>query len=335
MDPVTHALTSIAIGRAGLGKTARTAMPALIVSGLAADVDWVTRLGGASAFLRGHHTATHSLVGTILLALAVAAIFYYAGRKWPKFAVAFLPILGICAVGAGVHLLLDLLNGDGVMLLWPFSTRWFAWDLTATVDACILFFLLAGLLLPDLLRLILEEIGSRSKQHKGQRGAVVALVLVALFVVGRAVAHRRAIELLGANVYRNESPLSVGAFPKGYNPMLWSGVVETDNALVNVDVPLTPGSVFYPQIADFHFKPAQTLALENAWNSPAAIEFLSYARFPMASVEPIGTGFQVRLRDMRFESESPGRRGVIAVIDLNALSLVVNSHFEFDSSFGQ
>ena len=47
MEPVTHALTSIALGRAGLNKITRAATPMLLVSGLIADVDWVTRLGGA------------------------------------------------------------------------------------------------------------------------------------------------------------------------------------------------------------------------------------------------------------------------------------------------
>jgi len=56
MEPVTHALTSIALGRAGLNKVTRMATPILLVSGLAADVDWVARFGGASAFLRGHRT---------------------------------------------------------------------------------------------------------------------------------------------------------------------------------------------------------------------------------------------------------------------------------------
>ncbi len=309
------------------------AMPALIVSGLVADVDWLTRLGGARAFLHGHRTVTHSVVGTVVLAVAVALLFFLVGRKWPKLGVPFLPILGICTIGATVHLLLDLLNGDGVMLLWPFSMRWFGWDLTATVDAWILFFLLTGLLLPALLGLILEEIGSKSKHRKGQRGAFVSLALVILFVAGRAVAHQHAIELLNDGTYRNESPMNVGAFPRGYSPLVWSGVVETDNAVGNVEVPLSPGSPFYPQLAALHFKPNPTIALENAWNSPAAMEFLAYARFPLADVEPLGDGLEVRLRDMRYESGLLGQRGIIAVIDLNARNVVVDARLEFDSSF--
>ncbi|MBZ5699534.1 MAG: metal-dependent hydrolase [Acidobacteriia bacterium] len=334
MEPVTHALTSIALGRAGLNKVTRMATPMLLVSGLVADVDWVSRLGGASAFLHGHRTATHSLLGTAVLSVAVTLVFVFAGRKVPQFAIGALPALLVCVVGAGVHLLLDLLNGYGVKLMWPFSAKWYGWDLADSVDAWIIFFLLAGLLLPELFRLVLEEIGSKPKRRGRQRGAIVSLLLVALFVAGRAVAHQRAVALLDSREYRGQAPLVVAAFPRPSNPFIWSGVVETDNALVNVDVPLSPGAVFDPDAAAVHFKPEESLALSNAGNTATAIEFLGYARFPLAHVEPEGDGYQVRLRDMRFASELPGRRGIIAVIDLNAQSLVINEHLEFDAPSG-
>jgi inner membrane protein len=332
MEPVTHALASIALGRAGLNKITRAATPMLLVSGMIADVDWVTRLGGAATFLRGHRTATHSLVGTAAIIAAVAAASWLAGRKYPKFAVGIFSALVICAVGAGAHLLLDILNGYGVKLLWPFSPKWYAWDLADSVDSWILFFLLVGLLIPELFRLVLEEIGSKPKRHGRQRGAIVGLVFVALVIAGRAFAHQRAIALLDSRDYRGQTPLVVTAFPKPSNPLLWSGVVETDNAVINLEVPLGPGREFDPELADVHFKPEPSLTLKNAVSSPAAIEFLNFARFPLASVQPEGDGFQVRLRDMRFDSELAGRRGLIAVIELNAQSLVTGEHLEYDGS---
>jgi inner membrane protein len=332
MEPVTHALTSIALGRAGLNKLTKLATPMLLVSGLAADVDWVARFGSASTFLHGHRTATHSLIGTAAIATLAAAAFWLAGRKYPKFAVEILPALSICTVGAGVHLLLDLLNGYGVKLLWPFNAQWFAWDLADSVDAGILFFLLAGLLLPELFRLVLDEIGSKPKKHGRQRGAIVGLILVGLFIGGRAFAHQRAVALLDSREYRGQVPIEAAAFPHPSNPLVWSGVVETDNALMNLEVPLGPASVFDPDLADVHFKPEQSVTLKNAISSATAIDFLSYARFPLAHIEPEGNGFQVRLRDMRFASELSGRRGIIAVIDLNAQSLVIGEHLEFDAA---
>ena len=332
MEPVTHALTSIALGRAGLNKITRAATPMLLVSGLIADIDWVTRLGGAATFLRGHRTITHSLVGTAAIIAAVAVASWFTGREYPKFAVGIFPALVICTIGAGTHLLLDMLNGYGVKLLWPFSPKWYAWDLADAVDSSILFFLLAGLLIPELFRLVLEEIGSKPKRHGRQRGAIVGLVFVALVIAGRGFAHQRAVALLDARDYRGQTPLEVAAFPRPSNPLLWSGVAETDNALFNMEVPLGPGREFDSELADVHFKPQPSLTLKNAVSSPTAIEFLNFARFPLASVQPEGDGFQVRLRDMRFESELAGRRGIIAIIDLNAQSLVIGERLEYDGS---
>jgi inner membrane protein len=330
MEPVTHALTSIALGRAGLNKMTRMATPMLVVSGMIADVDWLTRLGSASAFLHGHRTATHSLIGTAAIIAGVSAAFWLAGRKYPKLAVEILPAMLICTVGAGAHLLMDMLNGYGVKLLWPFDARWYGWDLADPVDAWIIFFLLCGLLLPELFRLILEEIGSRPKKGGRQRGAIVGLIFVLLFIAGRALAHQRAIALLDSREYSGQAPLELAAFPHPSNPLLWSGVAETDNALVTVDVPLGPLAVFDPDLGEIYFKPEQSLALKNAVSSETAVDFLSYARFPLAHVEPEGRGYQVRLRDLRFATERPGQRGIIAVIHLNAESLVINEHLEFD-----
>ena len=331
MEPVTHALTSIALGRAGLNKLTRAATPMLLASGLVADIDWVTRLAGAEAFLRGHRTATHSLLGTAAIAAILAAGFWFAGRRYPKFALKFFLALLLCAIGAGTHLLLDLFNGYGVKLLWPFRNKWFSWDLAYPVDFWILFFLLAGLLLPELFRLVLEEIGSKPKRRGRQRGAIVGLALVALAIGGRAFAHHRAIALLDSRSYGDQTPLAVAAFPRPSNPLAWDGVVETDNAVVNLEVPLGPGPDFDPERGDTHFKPQDSPALKNAIGTPLAAEFLSFARFPLASVQPEGDGFRVRLRDMRFAGELAGRRGVGCVVHLNAQSQVINERIEFDS----
>jgi inner membrane protein len=338
MEPVTHALASIALGRSGLNKVTRMATPMLVVSGLIADLDWVTRIGGASAFLHGHRTATHSLLGTAAMVAGVAASFWFIGRqfgrqfgqKYEKLAVKLIPAIFISTIGASAHLLLDLLNGSGVKLLWPFSAKWYAWDVADSVDAWIIFFLLAGLLLPELFRIIHEEIGARPKRQGRQRGAITGLILVTLFVAGRVYARQRAIALLDAREYRGQAPLVVAAFPNPSSPLAWHGVVETDNALLNVEVPLGPGRTFDPDLADVHFKPQPSLALNNAVASSTAIEFLNYARFPLANVEPNGDGFEVRFRDMRFASELPGQQGIIAVIELNAQNQVISERLEFN-----
>ena len=331
MEPVTHALASLALGRAGLGRVTRLAAPMLVVSGLAADLDWVSYTAGAPAFLAWRRTASHSLLGAAVISAGVAAGFWLLGRKWnASQSVRFLPALAVCAAGAGLHLLLDLTNSAGVKLLWPFSARWLAWALSETVDPGLLVILLAGLLLPGLLNLIGEEIGARSKHRPGGRGAIMALSLTALYIGGRALQHQRADALLNSHTYREEAPLRVGAFPT-FSPFLWRGVVETETGLHQVEVPLSPGARFDARTARSQFKPENSQALERAVASEAARVFLAYARFPLARVEPAEDGVEVRIRDLRDSSATPDSAGIVAVITLNGRGEVIRSSLQFEA----
>jgi hypothetical protein len=52
MEPVTHALASLSLGRTGLNLVTRFATPMLVVSGLAADLDWLSYWPDHAHFLR-------------------------------------------------------------------------------------------------------------------------------------------------------------------------------------------------------------------------------------------------------------------------------------------
>jgi inner membrane protein len=300
----------------------------LLVSGVVADVDWVSYAGGARAFLSWHRAATDSLLGTAVIAVVTAAFFVYFGRRNSSRPVRLLPALSICAAGAGLHLLLDLTNSYGVMLLWPFSPRWFAWDLAGRIDPWVLLLLLAGLLLPALFGLISEEVGARPRGHRGQRGAIVALAAVGLYFGGRALAHERALALLNARVYAGATPLRVAAFPDPSSPLDWRGIVDTDDAVDEIAVPVLSAEPIDPDTARRHFKPAESEVLERARRSPSAQAFLAFARFPLAAVERTPEGYEVRIRDLRFAAMSSGWE-VIAVVELNEQEQVTADLLQF------
>ncbi len=304
------------------------ATPMLVTAGLAADLDWVSRLSGVRAFLHSHRTATHSLVATGAIALATAGAFFWAGRKHPTAPVRFWPALAVSAIGAAAHLVLDLTNSYGVKLLWPFRQTWYAWDLVNPIDPWILILLLLGLLLPGLFRLISEEIGAKPKRRAPERGAIVALILLALYIGARWTLHDRALEVLRSRLYHGATPLVVGAFPSGTTPLTWYGVVETDNALEEIEVPLGPGGRFDPDLGRTDFKPEPSPALEAARKSQVGEEFLQFARFPRARVEKTEEGYRIQLRDLRFAWPFPGG-GFSAVIELNQQLQVVNEELGY------
>lgn len=330
MEPVTHALTSLALARSGLQNKTRLATPMLVASGVAADLDLLSRIGGADIYLHIHRTLLHSVLGSVVVAVVIAAVFVWFSRKDPQNAVPFQGALVICLIGAGVHLLLDLCTSSGEQLLWPFHAKWFALDWLAWLDPWILFLLLAGLLVPSLLRMVSEEIGERRKK-KPNRGAIVALVLVAIFICGRAALHSKAVDMLFSREYHGAVPDTVGAFPTAGSPFIWRGVVDSTFRMEALNVSLVPGSYFDPERTDTHFKPEGSPVLDAAQQTPLAERFIRYARFPIASIEKREYGYHVVIRDLRFPPNSGGWDNIIAVVDMDSELHVQIEQMQFAS----
>ncbi|HEV2224983.1 MAG TPA: metal-dependent hydrolase, partial [Candidatus Acidoferrales bacterium] len=108
MNPITHALTAAALDRAGLRRVSRMAMPILIVSGVAADLDLLSYFGGANAYLHYRYALLHSIVGAPILAIVIALAFWRAARGNQTTPLRFSRVLLLCVIGIAAHLLLDV-----------------------------------------------------------------------------------------------------------------------------------------------------------------------------------------------------------------------------------
>ena len=321
MEPVTHALTSLALARAGQRRLPRFGTAMLVVAGVAPDLDYASYLGGASSFLRYDRTSLHSLPSSFVLGIALAAAFYFLAfhrdkktsgledSRFPRltFGAAFL----MCAIGIAAHLLLDIASGVGVQLLWPFRTRWFALDLLREFDIWILLFLVVGLLFPMLIGLVSEEIGERKKRTSGGGSAIAALVLILAYLGARGLLHSRAVDLLESHDYHGRVALAAGAFPESTSPLEWRGVLSTDNTIEELGVPLGLGRDFDSEHSATQYKPDDSPALEAGQQTTAAQRFLKYARFPMASVVRTGNGYQFELRDARFATDDASPSNIL------------------------
>ncbi len=331
MDPLTHIVVNTAASRAGLNKISRLAAPMLIVTSVAADLDGLTALAGARAFLQGHRTITDSLCGAAGIAILTALCFTIATRKHPSSPIRFSRALVICLIGAALHVLFDLTNSYGVKLFWPFSEKWYALDSISEFDVILLVILAAGILLPMLFRLVGEEIGARRKT-RGVFSAVFALVLVFAYVGARYVLHERAVTLINSRLYEGAAPLSVGAFPDSPSPFRWAGVIITDAKSLRAEVPVIIGT-YDPFAAKPFYRPEESPALDAARASSTATLFLRFARFPRAVIEHNDRGYHVEITDMRFEIGSPPGHSMAAVIDLDDQARVIREELKFGDLF--
>jgi membrane-bound metal-dependent hydrolase YbcI (DUF457 family) len=317
VDALTHGLAAYALTRIVAPRASRTTVIGAVLAGAVADLDGLSAEFAPSAFLTWHRTFTHSVVAALAIAVIFSLFLILAQRK----KTAKDPVALILAATAGVtllHLAMDFCQNDGVEALWPFRYQRYSADWVAHFDLWILLILLAGVLLPQLLKLVTEEIGAKSKTPRGRIGALLALVAVAFYIGGRAMLHSNAIALLESRTYRGEMPRRVAAFAESDSPLHWHGIVETERALHDFDLGLGPGATFDSDRGVTFYKPESSPALDAARKTEIVQRFLRVARFPKASVERTNTGFRVEIRDLAQQSESRSGRALAAIVELDA-----------------
>jgi hypothetical protein len=315
----------------------------LLVSGVAADLDYLTFFGGPATFLRFHHTFLHSLIGSVLITVATAATFFFLNEiskskdtKSPPNAMrtrfAFGVALLICVAGVVSHILLDLVSGIGIQLFWPFRASWIGRELITSLDPWILALLATALLLPQLLKLVSEEIGEQKKITRGCGAAIVALTMLVLYVGASAALQRQAVDLLSSREYHGGPPLASAAFPLAGTPFTWRGVVSTDATVEELEVSLLPGREFDPDRSFARYKPEPSPALDAGENSQVAKTFLAYARVPFATVIRKEDGYRFELRDLRFAPSDTSPENIVARVDFNRNFQIQNEELRFASS---
>jgi inner membrane protein len=339
VEILTHALIALILARAGQKLLPRYGTAMLVVSGVAADLDFLSYVGGPFAYLRFHRGVLHSVLGSIVLVCALALVFWVMARRAAvknsalnSAHVSFLSAVVVCGVGVVVHVFFDLASGIGVRLLWPFRDKWSAWDLVSTIDPWVLVVLVLGLAFPEVLRLVSEEIGERRREPRGRLAAIVTLLVLLIYFGARAELHSRAMDELNAREYHGVPALSTGAFPSSISPLDWRGLVSTDDDIEVIEISLAPGAGFDPERAVRHYKPEESAALKAGQNTAAAKTFLGYARFPLASLERGDEGYRFTLRDMRFAAGDGGTDNIVVRIELGADLRVSSEEFRYANS---
>ena len=328
MDAFTHGLASFAITRAAFPGASRVTLAAAILAGSAADLDQLSARAGPSAFLDWYRTATHSILGTLVIVAVFTGVaaFVTRGRaNVDRFHTIILAVLAACSL----HVALDLTQNESVQLLWPFRAQRYSADWVAHFDLWILLIFLAGALLPRLLGLVTEEIGAKSKAPRGRIGAMIALLTVFAYISARFILHSNAVAMMDARTYRGELPRRVGAFAESDSPFHWHGLVETERAFYNSDLNLAPGSSFNGESASVSYKPEMSPPLAAAQKTEAVRRFLQAAKFPKASVEKTSTGYRIQVRDMA-EQRDPRNRRVIAIVETDRNAKVLSNELLWD-----
>jgi len=326
MNIVLHGLLSLLLARGLFPRKGGAVALGMLVAGTIADVDAISALFGAGAYLQWHRTYTHSLVGTLSAVAIGGLIAIWLGARrtstWLSIAVAMI-------VAAVTHLMVDLWQSDGVTLLWPIRKTRFAADLVPGIDPWILALVVLGLTIPEIFRLVSSEIGAKESAPRGQKGAIVALALILIYAGARDFLHANALAEIDAHAYKGESPRTIGAFPDSLSIFTWHGVAETQSLMCLVEVQVGPSEHFDADAANCQHKPEPSPALELAQKTAAAREFLRVERFPKATVERTEDGYEVEIRSMRDFAEMESVRRAEVKVYLNLVPQVLEEELKW------
>jgi membrane-bound metal-dependent hydrolase YbcI (DUF457 family) len=333
MDVGTHALASLTLTRALLPRAPLAVWMLIVVAGTLADLDALSALFGPSAYLDWHRTLMHSIVSSAVTDLILGVVYLLIRHKDTPAKISTAAFLSAVVLSGFLHLAMDACQSAGIMPFWPFGAYRIAADWLAGVDPWIIAILLATLLLPELSRLVSDEIGAKSKGSRGRAGAILGLTLVTVYVGVRANYHANALATIQARTYRGESPRRSSAYPESVSIFTWQAIVETDHALRELTVDATPGASFDPENGTTLFKPEPSPVLDSAQNAEAARKFLRIASFPKASIEKTPEGYAVQIRDLCFAASGQTRHEVVAVIQTDSNGKVRRDELEWVRDF--
>jgi inner membrane protein len=329
MDTFTHGLASYSITRAAFPRASRATVLAAILAGSTANLDQLSATVSPTAFLAWYRTATHSILGTLVIATVFSVAVAFAMRRKPKTDSLLMSVFAVLAACA-LHVAMDLTQNESVQLLWPFRAQRYSADWVAHFDLWILLILLGGALLPRLLALVTEEIGAKSKAPRGRIGAIIALLSVFLYIGARFILHSNAVAMMDARTYRGELPRRVGAFAESDSPLHWHGIVETERAFYDLDLNLAAGSSFNPDAAVVSYKPESSGALDAARRTESVRRFLQASKFPKATVEKTNTGYRVRIRDLAEPRDARSGLRVMAIVETDPNAIVLSDELAWD-----
>ena len=311
MEVCTHALLSFLLARAILPGAPAGAWLAIIFAGTFADLDGLSVLGGPSAYLAWHFTYLHAALTAVVVGSLLSALCFSLLSRQARARVSFISLICALLIATFLHLALDVCQSEGIALFWPWRGSRVAADWLAPVDPWILIIAVAAIVLPQLLRLVSDEIGAKHTRPHGRIAGAIAFTLIL-------------VAALDARSYQGELPRRAGALPEAASLVTWRGMVETDQTLHELVVIALPQISFDPEGGVTLFKPEDSTALEQARTCNVAKRFLQVARFPKASVEKTPDGTTVELQDLRFAVTGEHQRETIARIELDPAGTIVS-----------
>jgi inner membrane protein len=215
LDNLAHTLIGIGVARSGLSRRfgpGTTATLAIASNLPDLDVLWTIFDPWDRFMLRRTHS--HAIVALPVLASLLALVLRRRYRHQ-----SFGALFGLSALGIALHLLFDLVNSFGVVLLWPFTLRRFELASVFIIDL----FIWAASLAPIVAGRWLSE----PRRLLAYRLSVASL---GIYVVLCLAAHAQAEAIVRDDLARRSiHPRTLRVFPEPLGPHRFRSAALTEN----------------------------------------------------------------------------------------------------------
>ena len=298
MDNLCHALVGAALGQAGLARRTTLGMSTLVIANNLPDIDVAVFATNtlAMSFRRGWtHGVLAQAVLPVLLTGAMLAYDRLVIRRRanpPPPAVAG-ELLLLSYLGVLLHVGMDLLNSYGVRLLMPFTGQWFYGDALFIVDPWLYLALGLGWWV------------SRRRQARGDghanRPARMGVAVAASYILAMTVSNIVARDTVRAGLQRagRTADARFMVTPVAVNPFSREVIVDVGDRYEKGNLWFEPRPHF--RLAGFGMpKSLDDPEAQAALQSPRALAFLRWSRFPFVQVERHTSPPTIWLNDYRY-----------------------------------
>ena len=298
MDPITHGLAGATLGHLGFKRKA--AFLVILLSALAPDIDYVTRLWGADIFLRYHRGITHGILALFLVPLIIGLVFGYKKGFFYYFFVAFLSY--------SAHLFMDLTTQYGTRILSPLDWEQYSLDLMFIIDP----YVTIGLLLSVIL--------CRINKQKATLLAMITAVLLVAYTGSRYYLHGKTKEFLKEKIDANTYKLC----PLPNDFLRWWFVIRSGNEFKVGFADLFTNRICVHETYKVH---NNDQFIEKSKKERVVRNFLYFAKYPYVEVKSGDKMTTVTWRELSFTIRPEDH--FVAKVYFDKEGKVITSYFKF------
>jgi inner membrane protein len=217
VDNLAHTLIGIGVARSGLSRRYGPGTTAtLAIASNLPDIDALYAIFDPWDRFMLRRTHTHALIALPLLAalLAFALQRRYRERPWGV-------LFGLSLLGIVLHVLFDLVNSFGVVVLWPFSPHRFELESVFIIDLFIW-----GLMIGSI-----AAARFRKSEEGKRRTYQVGVAALGVYIVLCLAAHSRAEAQVREELAReNLHPQALRVFPEPLGPQRFRAAARVGGA---------------------------------------------------------------------------------------------------------